>query len=173
MAKPRKRQPDAEDPQLSLFGAPEPDRDEQIRQARDEPLEADRPGPLRDTSGPAYVLPGARQTSVDADPGARLEAGRSRPAGGGVPAEGRPAEHGGPASRGSDPDGARLDLWTGAGDPGHDDRVGDADDARDGSQRRGRRDRRLAFRPRTQDDLDRKSTRLNSSHTDISRMPSS
>src|SRR4051794_24714462 len=147
-----KRRPRPED-QLSLFGAPENGRDEQIRRARDAPLGDDRSGAVSDDRGPADVLSGAGRTGGDADPGTRRETGRSGPARGGVPAEAGAPEHGAPAGRRSDPDGARVDLWAAGGERGADDRVGDADDARDPRSGRRRGDRGLAFRPRTQDDL--------------------
>ena len=55
MAKRRKR-PDEEKEQLSLWGAPESDRDEQIRRDSQEPLGEDRPGPLRGDRGSGDVL---------------------------------------------------------------------------------------------------------------------
>src|SRR5450755_169703 len=143
MAARRPRQSGYNDGQLSLdslWAEPEPERDEQVRKARDEPLAENRPGPLRgDPGAEGDVLFTARRAGRAGDPAAGGRDRRQRPAERGLPDQGGTPERGASSSTGA---GARradphplpgFDAAAGPGPAGQDDPPGRA-----GGDRAGR-----------------------------------
>src|SRR5450755_3600711 len=132
MAARRPRQSGYNDGQLSLdslWAEPEPERDEQVRKARNEPLAENRPGPLRGD-------PGAEGDVLSAAGGRDR---RQRPAERGLPDQGGTSERGassgtGAGARRADPHSLPgFDAAAGPGPAGQDDPPGRA-----GGDRAGR-----------------------------------
>src|SRR5450755_1461273 len=142
MAARRPRQSGYNDGQLSLdslWAEPEPERDEQVRKARNEPLAENRPGPLRGD-------PGAEGDVLSAAGGRDR---RQRPAERGLPDQGGTPERGassstGASTRRADPHSLPgFDAAAGPGPAGQDDPPGRA-----GGDRAGRPgSRRAAVAP--------------------------